>query len=151
MQATDDLERQITEAVAKGVVHPEGALASYAEPLDHVQATHPTSVFARASWGMAGFLIGAAFWHFIGFWNFVSEVVFVGHSVRAERLVDQAGALCVQLALDRETGVVSDQRCPVETPLLNEGALAIRGDFAGEQWARSLLVKPSIRISDGAR
>ncbi|MGE0022330.1 MAG: hypothetical protein AB7S70_01715, partial [Hyphomicrobium sp.] len=29
-------------------------------------------------WSVIGFVVGAVFWHFIGFWGFVSEVVLAG-------------------------------------------------------------------------
>jgi hypothetical protein len=29
-----------------------------------------------ARWGLAGFLLGAAFWHIVGFWDFLGGVVF---------------------------------------------------------------------------
>jgi hypothetical protein len=33
---------------------------------------------AALAWGGLGFLVGAVFWHFVGFWSFISEVVFKG-------------------------------------------------------------------------
>lgn len=111
----------------------------------------PLGVIPRVGWGVMGFLIGAVFWHFIGFWGFVSEIVFVGSSVRDERLVEQTGPLCVQLVLDRASGQVLDEACPSDTPFLNEGALAVRGDFAGDRGPKLGPAKPAIRLSDGTR
>ena len=34
-------------------------------------------------WSVIGFVGGAVFWHFIGFWGFVSEVVLAGNSPMA--------------------------------------------------------------------
>ncbi len=113
--------------------------------------TSAVGAIPRLGWGIMGFLIGAVFWHFIGFWGFVSEIVFVGSSVRDERLVEQTGPLCTQLVLDRASGQVLDETCPNDTPLLNEGVLAVRGDFAGNRGPKIIHAKPAIRLSDGTR
>ena len=76
-------------------------------------------------WSVIGFLLGAVFWHFVGFWGFVSEVVLAGKpaatveervpGTRAQwiRSADAAAALptCIALALDRRTGVTSARAC----------------------------------------
>lgn len=100
-------------------------------------------------WGVLGFIVGAVFWHFIGFWGFVSEVVFVGRSMHEDRLVDQTGANCVQLAIDRGSGIVRPEHCPLEAEFLNEGVLAIRSDFAGIRGSK--FPNWSIRLSSGDR
>lgn len=186
MQAREELERQISEAVSQRAAFAARSVSTPFPPdpvdadmpvdsppieaaslqasarlaandddlLDDdapVVATSPLGVIPRVGWGVMGFLIGAVFWHFIGFWGFVSEIVFVGSSVRDERLVEQTGPLCVQLVLDRASGQVLDEACPSDTPFLNEGVLAVRGDFAGDRGPKVLPAKPAIRLSDGTR
>lgn len=174
MQSRDEIVRQISEAVAERaartaydsahvLVEPTAAAATTAPiagaPTNvvigngsrHDASTEPRSAFGALAWGLLGFLIGAVFWHFIGFWSFVSEVVFVGNAVRDERLVEQSGPLCAQFVLDRSTGTISGEACPPDAPLLNEGALAVRGDFAGDRGPRPQAARPAIRLSDGSR
>lgn len=80
-------------------------------------------------WSVIGFVGGAVFWHFIGFWGFVSEVVLAGNSPMAVEqaafhaavreapshrlLVADASTLlpCTVLSLDRRTGVTSARPC----------------------------------------
>lgn len=83
-------------------------------------------------WSVIGFLLGAVFWHFVGFWSFVSEVVLAGDpsgrgGERSRPLASAAGdapvsadeglalatsAWCTALALDRKTGLTSAAGCP---------------------------------------
>ncbi len=102
-------------------------------------------------WGLLGFFIGAIFWHFIGFWAFISEIVFVGRNAGDARFVEQAGQLCVQLVLERPAGVVRPEACPLEAEPLNEGALSVRSDFAGDRGAKSLDGRDPLRLSAGPR
>lgn len=80
-------------------------------------------------WSVIGFVGGAVFWHFIGFWGFVSEVVLAGnapmvagqavlHAAVREApshrmVIADASALppCTVLSLDRRTGVTSSRPC----------------------------------------
>lgn len=87
-------------------------------------------------WSVIGFLLGAVFWHFVGFWTFVSEVVLAGDP--SDRTADRprpfasvandapmpagaqdaalmVGAWCTALALDRKTGLTSVVVCPNST------------------------------------
>jgi hypothetical protein len=43
-------------------------------------------------WSLTGFIVGAAFWHFIGFWNFLGNVVLNGSSDRLRPTVAEAPA-----------------------------------------------------------
>lgn len=72
-------------------------------------------------WGAMGFLVGAVFWHFVGFWGFVSTVVLSG-GPRPVHIVEQAGPDCVDLRRDAITGEVTALRCPDVAPLLVEAA-----------------------------
>ena len=80
-------------------------------------------------WSVIGFLMGAVFWHFVGFWTFVSDVVLAGHSEAVDRSRAEAGqiaashgagaspdaalavAWCTALQLDRTTGAISAGAC----------------------------------------
>jgi hypothetical protein len=80
-------------------------------------------------WSVIGFIVGAVFWHFIGFWGFLSEVVLAGgpigviersavHSVpqfqsrpRWVEMADASPPACTTLLLDRETGITSSRPC----------------------------------------
>lgn len=81
-------------------------------------------------WSVIGFLLGAVFWHFVGFWSFVSNVVLSGHpsgsvdrshaaAVQSETSQTTTGfqdvplalAWCTALRLDRTTGATSAHRC----------------------------------------
>lgn len=104
---------------------------------------------SQLGWGLLGFLIGAVFWHFVGFWGFVRDVVY---NVRPseEHFVEQTGRDCVALQLHRTTGAVSSLPCPSHAPLLNEGVLASRQDFAiraaSQQTHR---IKDAMRLTSG--
>ena len=89
----------------------------------------PASRLATVGWGFLGFVVGAAFWHFIGFWGFVSDVVLKGHP-GDERVIAQTGHDCVELAIDRQTGTVTPMACPLFAPELAEGRRAFREDSA---------------------
>lgn len=81
-------------------------------------------------WSVAGFVGGAVFWHFIGFWSFVADVVLAGGTAggvdsatrkpqqQLVRMADaeminstDAAATCTALVLDRRTGVTSADDC----------------------------------------
>lgn len=44
----------------------------------HAPSRPPTPLRTQVAWGAAGFLLGAIAWHFVGFWTFVSTIVFRG-------------------------------------------------------------------------
>ena len=81
-------------------------------------------------WSVFGFVAGAVFWHFVGFWGFLSEVVFAkepftfipagAHAIYAPppearsrwlQVADASPAPCTLLLLDRQTGVTSARPC----------------------------------------
>lgn len=96
---------------------------------DADEAPASASRLATVGWGFLGFIVGAAFWHFIGFWGFVSDVVLKGHP-NDERVIAQTGHDCVELAIDRKTGAVTSVACPLFAPELAEGRRAFREDSA---------------------
>lgn len=101
-------------------------------------------------WSAFGFLAGALFWHAVGFWRFLSDVVFdppprpemmaVARpsqvSLPTIYLVDPAN--CTALILDRKTNSTVMQPCP-------EKGLALRLEANGER--ESLAVaSPSVVV-----
>lgn len=132
-----------------------GEAATPADP-DEVEQepSRAGSPAVSAGWGLLGFLIGAVFWHFIGFWGFVSEVVYTGRPAGAERFVDQSGPQCSEVVLDRETGAILTRACPADAAQLNELTYAMREDFGGPRGvrtsARSGAAAP-IRLSAGEK
>ena len=81
-------------------------------------------------WSVIGFLVGAVFWHFVGFWSFVSEVVLAGDpaaqggdvskpvvpldwpvSISGADEVPRFVTACTSLALDRATGLTFAGQC----------------------------------------
>lgn len=75
-----------------------------------------------------GFLVGAVFWHFVGFWGFVREVVLKGPEPEVSR-VAQTGPQCTALVLDRASGHVRIDACPADAPWLIEAPGGGRGDL----------------------
>ncbi|HEX4894666.1 MAG TPA: hypothetical protein VFV47_15425 [Hyphomicrobiaceae bacterium] len=91
-----------------------------------------------------GFLLGAVFWHFIGFWGFVREIVYKG-PVGAQSAVEQTGASCTSLVLDRASGSVRAAPCPLDAAWLSEVGGSVRADFAGLE-ARSQPKRWSVTV-----
>lgn len=90
-------------------------------------------------WSVVGFVGGAVFWHFIGFWSFVADVVLAGGpdaqlpSAAVQRpaaayvRVAEAGAAipnCTAIALDRATGLSMASACDGEARHLRDDASA---------------------------
>jgi hypothetical protein len=96
-------------------------------------------------WSVIGFLVGAVFWHFVGFWGFMANVVLAGgsaapassvHPLHVERWgwtrVAEAAVVaplaCTALILDRQTGLTSARACDGEEPVLPTEAAGGRQD-----------------------
>jgi hypothetical protein len=96
-------------------------------------------------WSVLGFVAGAIFWHFVGFWGFVSSVVFANNQATgpdvavAQRapviVVSQpvsTGATgsshCSTVSRDRSTGVTSVRPCDGDPPTLPQDAYQGRQD-----------------------
>jgi hypothetical protein len=94
------------------------------------QARRLVDRFGGFGWTAVGFLLGAIFWHFVGFWGFVAQVVLAENP--APRVAEQAQVLevaergqwvqtaeaaqafapaCVTLYLDRATGRTTAIAC----------------------------------------
>jgi hypothetical protein len=92
-----------------------------------------SSLGAPIAWGLGGFLIGAIFWHLIGFWGFLSTVVLKGPETAVSEVVWQQPVMvarqairpatlpnCTVLVLNRSTGLTSGVPCPEHVPMLEE-------------------------------
>jgi hypothetical protein len=95
-----------------------------------------------------GFLTGAVFWHFIGFWGFVREIVYKG-PVATTAVVEQTGPSCTSIVLERVTGSVRAAPCPLEAAWLIESTDSGRADFAGlnvrsepKRWSVTVQAEP---------
>lgn len=79
-------------------------------------------------WGLAGFVIGALFWHFVGFWIFVSDVVLKGDQSELQvKLL--ATKNCTELVLHRKERKTSKRPCSNHAIHLAEGHLSGRQDL----------------------
>ena len=69
--------------------------------------------FSAFIYVMAGFICGAVFWHFIGFWSTFHDILVRGPTREAAvpHLVAQTGPSCTALVLDRERGVTRAEAC----------------------------------------
>jgi hypothetical protein len=97
-------------------------------------------------WSVIGFVVGAVFWHFVGFWGFVANVVLAGgiagpassaHPVHVEQRADwvrvaeasaTVPAACTMLFLDRQTGLTSAHACESDHPPLPADSFEGRED-----------------------
>jgi hypothetical protein len=96
---------------------------------------------------LLGFVLGALFWHFVGFWDFVGQVMFKGKSTGSEitqapppiKLKERVSGVsplaitleperCVTLELDRTTGLTSSAPCDVQALPLRSLRTARRED-----------------------
>lgn len=131
------------------------------------------------AYGILGFILGAIFWHFVGFWDFVGQVMFRGHPsdaqisqappvkfrerapVGAPLAVVLEPAACTTLQLDRDSGVTAAVPCTTGTLPLRSLRLARREDLwvtAGQRileatargWSSSLTVEPVARHDEQA-
>ncbi|MDQ8699441.1 hypothetical protein [Hyphomicrobium sp. LHD-15] len=117
-------------------------------------------------WSVIGFVVGAVFWHFVGFWGFVANVVLAGggiassassaHPAHVERRANwvqvaeastTAPAACTMLFLDRQTGLTSAHACESDHPPLPADSFEGREDrmvtSGGEPAARGDREQPS--------
>lgn len=98
---------------------------------------------------LAGFVVGAVFWHFVGFWDFVSTLVY---APPRSALVQQAPvapgekrpalsvshANCASLILDRTSGLTSLGPCRSQIVDLVERAGSSRGDLVAGRGSLSI-------------
>ena len=114
----DSFEAQNVRPGAKGV------------PVIDIETAEPIEPANRAAvmgWAFVGFVIGAVFWHFIGFWSFVSDTVLRGPA-SATRVIAQTGQDCSEFALDRATGQIKLLPCPLHAPQMADISVSVRSD-----------------------
>src|SRR5262245_1448017 len=120
-----------------------------------LRASGSIGIAARIAWCTAGFLAGAAFWHFVGFWSFISAVVLGGPDPERELFTARplpvvsthvgpngiasappvtgkarTGSACIALALDRASGETRRVPCETAAPALPHVPTAGREDLA---------------------
>ena len=125
------------EAGHRRVLGPMASMRGAAPPTRRARLTEGETARPRWKAGMLGaavlgFLIGAVFWHVVGFWGFVRDVTLHGPVVE-HRAVAQTGSACSALMLDRNTRQVQQTTCPPEAHQLVETVGEGKGDFAGVQ------------------
>ena len=102
-----------------------------------------------ALWATIGFVGGAVFWHAVGFWTFMSDLMFESNEAVIASDAPAAGdgivtgslpkilhidpANCISLRLDRLGGATAAHPCPAE-------GLALRLEESGERGDLALLV-----------
>ena len=123
------------------------------QPLAPQFHSTPAPPISAGHWAVAGFVCGALFWHFIGFWGFVSEVVFSSRTPTEDRQIAQAGVYCIELVLDRATGRVHDQPCALEAAQLDESSMSAKVDFLADRprLARRTRTGRGTRLTSGER
>ena len=103
-------------------------------------------IVSALSYGLFGFVLGAIFWHFVGFWDFVGQVMFKSRTGDTEiaqasappKLKDRVSDVtalavmpephsCSTLQLDRDTGITSMAPCEA-TPLPLRSVSAAKRD-----------------------
>ncbi len=79
-----------------------------AEPLYWRRHLRPylKGVPQRLQWATAGFAAGALFWHFVGFWSFMSQIVFSSPQSQRQAVAPQTG-LSAGTASGIETGSIT--------------------------------------------
>lgn len=67
------------------------------------------------AWGLMGFILGAVFWHFVGFWHFVRTIVLPLPKPVERVMVDTPlpPTGCAAFVLDRESGAVLPTPCRI--------------------------------------
>ena len=108
--------------------HPVGADGQHPIPASVSPRAGATSISRVAVSAVLGFVVGAVFWHFVGFWDFVRNVVLKGPE-RAASHVLQTGPECSSLVLDRSTGAVRVDTCPMEAAWLTEATGGSKADM----------------------
>lgn len=130
---TEVAELRLAPLAPQPLLAPQALLASRMPRAPLTRLREALDGVSGLGWSVIGFALGAAFWHFVGFWSFVSDVVLAGHheravisraalpeqrhlpEVRAQfvRTADASSgsSSCISLVLDRRTGVTSGRSC----------------------------------------
>jgi hypothetical protein len=117
------------------------------------------SVGSAIAWGGLGFITGAIFWHAVGFWTFLSDVVLKAPDTTAKAALAVGAAVpgrskttlptiymvepanCTALALDRQSNRTLLQPCPA-----NGLALRLEPQGGREDMA-TILGQPSFQAA----
>mgnify|MGYP000196764827 CR=1 FL=1 len=89
----------------------------------HDKTCDPAPGGRKALWtGLAGFVAGAVFWHMVGFWSFVSQVVYNQDEAKSpSRLVNLEGAKAVSAA---GGSLLANARPPAGNTTIGDGVVA---------------------------
>jgi hypothetical protein len=150
------LEARLGQGSARGAHRAAGRRHEDIRPAHVKRVGRALDGVGGLGWGVLGFLVGAVFWHFVGFWAFVSDVVLAGgpEAAREDQVsnsrsgwvqtADASAAMsaCVSLSLDRRTGVTSAQACDAGGEALASDALQGREDRIGGDASASEWVAP---------
>jgi hypothetical protein len=93
-------------------------------------------------WGGIGFVLGALFWHLVGFWSFVSDVVLNATSsgppvaimrkndlqLLARKAAAEAAKTCIKLVRNPSGGDATARACDPDDPILTHTGLGKRED-----------------------
>ncbi len=129
--------------------HQPNTTARPAKPAPPRAAGNRASGFGSAVlWGGSGFVVGAMFWHVIGFWDFMSHVVLGAPESRRSQAEASGWATqvittptpgrtttkrttvaanCTTMAIDRTRGVTASKPCPNILPTV-PAAVAAKAD-----------------------
>ena len=133
---------------ARGIVKGVAAYAGAERPRRSGWIVEMLDSVGGLGWSVAGFVVGAVFWHFIGFWSFVADVVLAGGAAggletaargrpqhQLVRMADaetvastDEAATCTSLVLDRLTGITSAGECDASHTSLPTDGLSGRED-----------------------
>ena len=114
------------------------------------------------AWCVLGFVLGAPFWHLIGFWGFLTTTAPIAADADRARATSEASvaarpnraatsplrsahpgrkgqahlalAGCTALVLDRASGATLPAGCKANAPALADGVAAVRGDLLAQSW-----------------
>ncbi len=114
-----------------------------------VAVLHPRSAGRSVAYGVLGFVLGAVFWHLVGFWDFIGHIMFKGTVATEQGLagtlqpiklrervsgVDTMAIMlsaqtCTSLQLDRTSGETRSEPCGNETASVRSLKPARREDL----------------------
>ena len=111
--------------------------------------------FSAALYVLSGFICGAVFWHFIGFWSTFHDILVRGpaRAAAAQHHVAQWGPSCTALVLDRAQGLTRAEPCAASSIELAEAtnyrrdrmpyhAAALRQPAIDTDWTVTIKDKP---------
>lgn len=108
-QATSHAAASVEARVEMAATRPRSDAGS-----TQARATTPRTSSLLA-WGLIGFILGAVFWHFVGFWHFMRTIVLPLPKPIERALTESpiAPTGCAAFMLDRESGAVYPTPCRI--------------------------------------